>query len=196
MGRVTERLVGIEQDQCPIWRRKELSFRLFYINQRGAKRMKKIGFSEEKYLEVQSEKILERINMYDKLYLEFGGKIFNDMHGSRVLPGFDPNMKITLMQRLGDKIEIVLTINSKDIEQNRIQSDSGLNYADHLLKMIENLRGHDLYVSGVVITQFEDKTNTLKLERKLKKLDLGVYRHFFIQEYPNNVAFIMSDEGL
>ena len=157
--------------------------------------MYKIGFSGEKYLEIQSEKIMERVDQYDKLYLEFGGKIFDDMHGSRVLPGFDPNMKIGLLQKMADKVEIVLAINSTDIEQGRIQSDSDLNYADHLIRMIERLKSHGLYVSSVVVTQFLEKPSTLKFQRRLNNLGVEVYKHYVIQDYPTNVNLIMSDEG-
>lgn len=158
--------------------------------------MYKQGFSPEKYLEIQSQHLLDRISKYDKLYLELGGKIFNDLHGSRVLPGFDPNMKISLMQKLGEKLEIILTINAKDIEQNRIQNDSGLNYAEHLIQMITKLRGFKLLVSSVVITQFKENASTRKLETRLERLKMGVYRHYHIEGYPSNVNFIMSDEGL
>ena len=157
--------------------------------------MYKIGFSGEKYLEIQSEKIMERVNQYDKLYLEFGGKIFNDMHGSRVIPGFDPNMKISLMQKLGDKVEIVLAINATDIEQGRIQSDSNLNYGEHLMGMINKLKSFNLYVSSVVITQFVEKPSTIKFMNQLNLMGVAVYKHYIIDEYPTNINLIMSDDG-
>lgn len=157
--------------------------------------MYKIGFDKEKYLKIQSFKILERINKFDKLYLEFGGKIFGDLHGSRVLPGFEPDMKINLLKTLSDKVEIIFVINATDIEQNRIQGDYGVNYADHLLHLISKLKKNNLYVSSVVITQFSDQKPVLRLKRRLSKLGLVVYIHYIIPDYPTNINLIVSEDG-
>lgn len=154
-----------------------------------------IGFDKEKYLEIQSKKIIERVNKFEKLYLEFGGKIFDDMHGSRVLPGFEPNMKINLLQTLADKTEIILVINSSDIEQNRMQSDYGISYDEHLLNLIDKLKNNDLYVSSVVITQYRGQNLVTRLRRRLAKLELDVYTHYIIPDYPTNLKLIMSEDG-
>ncbi|MCL1934824.1 MAG: DUF1846 domain-containing protein [Defluviitaleaceae bacterium] len=157
--------------------------------------MQKIGFDKDKYLKIQSEKILERVGSFDKLYLELGGKIFEDMHGARVLPGFEPDMKIKLLQELRKKIEIVFAINAADIQQNRIQSDRGTNYAEHLIHLIKTLKQKDLYVSSVVITHYSEQKPVLQLKRQLSKLGLNVYNHYVIPEYPTNIELIMSDSG-
>ena len=157
--------------------------------------MYKIGFDKEKYLEIQSEKILERVNNFSKLYLEFGGKIFEDMHGSRVLPGFEPDMKISLLKRLSDKMEIVFVISAVDIEQNRIQGDHGVNYAEHLLYLITELKKNGLYVSSVVITHYSELAAVHRLKWRLNKLGLAVYAHYIIPNYPSNLDLIMSEEG-
>ena len=158
--------------------------------------MKNIGFDKEKYLEIQSKHILERISQFEnKLYLEFGGKIFADLHGSRVLPGFEPDIKINLLQKLKDKTEIVLAINAEDIELNRIEGDFGLSYSENLTHFINKLRTNDLYVSSVVITRFSGQGAAIKFKSKLEKLGVKVYIHYFIKDYPTNVNHIMSDEG-
>ena len=157
--------------------------------------MYKIGFSGEKYLKVQSKKISERIEQYEKLYLEFGGKLFDDMHGSRVLPGFDPNMQISLLQKMSDKVEIILTISSEDIDTNRIQGDSNLKYADHLVHMVSKLRGYGLYVSSVVIIKFVPSKAIDAFRKKVEPLGIEIYTHYTIDGYPTNIELTISDEG-
>ena len=154
-----------------------------------------VGFDKEKYLTIQSEKIIQRINAFDKLYLELGGKIFADMHGSRVLPGFDPDIKIDLLKKLSDKTEIVFAINTQDIIQNRIQGDKGVNYSQHLLDMIESLRAHGLYVSSVVITQYTDHPLINQLRHQLERLAIAIYQHYTIADYPTNLGLIVSEQG-
>ena len=158
--------------------------------------MKEIGFDKEKYLEIQSKNILDRINQFEnKLYLEFGGKIFSDLHGSRVLPGFEPDIKISLLQKLKEKTEVVLAINAEDIELNRIEGDFGLSYSENLIQFINKLRTNDLYISSVVITRFAGQGAAIRFKNRLEKLGLKVYIHYFIKNYPTNTAYIMSDEG-
>ncbi|MCL1996008.1 MAG: DUF1846 domain-containing protein [Defluviitaleaceae bacterium] len=157
--------------------------------------MYRIGFDNEKYVNIQSEKILERVNNFDKLYLEFGGKIFEDMHGSRVLPGFEPDIKIDLLKRLADKTEIVFAINAIDIVQNRMQGDHGTNYADHLLYLITRLQANNLFVSSVAITHYSELIAIQQLKRRLHKLGIAVYTHYVIPDYPYNLNLIMSEDG-
>ena len=117
--------------------------------------MNKIGFDNDKYLKLQSEKIKERIAQFGgKLYLEFGGKLFDDHHASRVLPGFKPDSKINMLSQLKDDAEIVIVINSQDIEKNKVRSDLGITYDVDVLRLIDAFRGYGLYVGSVVLTQF------------------------------------------
>ena len=157
--------------------------------------MYQLGFDKEKYLSIQSEKILERIARFDKLYLELGGKIFGDMHGSRVLPGFDPDIKIELLQKLADKTEIIFTINTQDIIQNRIQGDKGVNYSQHLLDLIDSLRAQGLYVSSVVLTQYANHPLVSQLRHQLERFEIAIYQHYTIADYPTNLPLIVSDDG-
>ena len=157
--------------------------------------MYKIGFDRDKYLIIQSKKIINRINSFDKLYLEFGGKIFGDMHGSRVLPGFEPDMKINLLKSLKDKTEIVFVINSTDIEKNRVQGDYGVNYVDNLVYLIEQLQKNEIYVSSIVITNYANQKLVSKVRLRLTKIGLNVYTHYVIEDYPTNIDLIISEEG-
>ncbi|MCL1924193.1 MAG: DUF1846 family protein, partial [Defluviitaleaceae bacterium] len=158
--------------------------------------MYKIGFDKDKYLEVQSSHILERVKQFEnKLYLEFGGKIFSDLHASRVLPGFEPDIKISLLKKLGNKVEVVLAINAEDIDQNRIEGDYGLSYSENLIQFINKLRTNELYISSVVITRFAGQNSSLRFRVRLEKLGLKVYMHHFIKDYPTNISHIMSEDG-
>lgn len=157
--------------------------------------MYKVGFDKIKYLEKQSEKIIERINSFDKLYLELGGKIFGDTHGSRVLPGFDPDIKLDLLKELRDKTEIIFAINAVDITQNRIQGDGGVSYSVYLLDLIKKLKAQDIYVSSVAITHYSDQKPVQQLKRQLSKLGTTVYNHYTISDYPANIDLIMSNDG-
>lgn len=157
---------------------------------------KKMGFDNEIYLKKQTENILKRIKMFDnKLYLEFGGKLFDDLHASRVLPGFDPNIKTKLLLKLKDKAEIVFCISSNDIERNRIRADLGLSYDDEVLRLIDNLRSLGLYVSAIVLTLYKGQPSATKFANKLERRGERVYFHHYTKGYPNDVETIVSDEG-
>ena len=157
---------------------------------------KNICFDNELYLKLQSENINKRIKKFNnKLYLEFGGKIFDDLHASRVLPGFDPNIKIKLLQKMKNKTEIVFCVSANDIEKNKIRADLGLNYADEVLRLVDNLRTLGLYVSAFVITLFKGQTSAMKFQQKLEQRGEKVYIHRYTKGYPNDVETIVSEEG-
>ena len=156
----------------------------------------KIGFDNEKYLKMQSSHIRERIAQFGgKLYLEFGGKLFDDFHASRVLPGFHPDSKITMLMELREQVEIVLVINSDDIEKNKVRGDLGITYDMDLLRLADAFTGEGLYVGSVVLTRFSEQPAAIVYEKKLKALGLRVYRHYPISGYPSNIPHIVSDEG-
>ena len=157
--------------------------------------MKK-GFDSEKYLKVQSEKIEERIKMFDnKLYLEFGGKIFDDYHATRVLPGFKPDAKIKLLQQFKDDLEVIFCINSADIEKSKIRADYGISYELELLRLIENLQKLDININSVVVTMYKEGNNISHLEKILKERNIKMYIHRPTPGYPDDVNLIVSDEG-
>ena len=156
----------------------------------------KIGFDNEKYLSMQSKHIEERIDAFDgKLYLELGGKLFDDFHASRVLPGFLPDSKIKMLLHLKDSAEIVIAINACDIEKNKIRSDLGIPYDQDVLRLIDAFRGMGLFVSSVVMTQYAGQYAADVFKKKLTNLGVKVYLHYPIAGYPNNIPFIVSDEG-
>lgn len=158
--------------------------------------MRKKGFSNEKYTDMQSRRIRERIDQFGgKLYLEFGGKLFDDYHASRVLPGFKPDAKITMLKELADKTEIVIAIKAGDIEKNKVRGDIGITYDMDLLRLIDAFTSYGLYVGSVVLTQFAEQPSAVAYEKKLKALGLKVFRHYIIPGYPSNIPFIVSDEG-
>ena len=158
--------------------------------------MGKIGFDNEKYLTMQSERIKERIATFGgKLYLEFGGKLFDDYHASRVLPGFKPDSKINMLAQLKDEAEIVIVINAADIEKNKVRSDLGITYDLDVLRLIDAFRGYGLYVGSVCLTRFAGQPSAVAYQRKLESLGMKVYRHYSIPGYPSNIPFIVSDEG-
>lgn len=158
--------------------------------------MNKTGFDNDLYLRKQSEHILERIGHFGgKLYLEFGGKLFDDYHASRVLPGFQPDSKIRMLMKLKDRTEIVIVINSNDIEKNKIRGDIGITYDMDLLRLIDAFRARGLLVGSVVLTQFSGQPSAVAYEKKLQSLGLKTYRHYFIEGYPSNIPLIVSDEG-
>ncbi len=160
------------------------------------RRMSRQGFDNEKYLKMQSEHIRERIgNFGGRLYLEFGGKLFDDYHASRVLPGFAPDSKIRMLYELRDTAEIVIVINSADIEKNKVRGDLGITYDMDVLRLIDAFRGYGLYVGSVVMTQFAGQASAEKYQKKLEGLGIKVYRHYIIPGYPANIPFIVSDEG-
>ncbi|MFC1581965.1 DUF1846 domain-containing protein [Planctomycetota bacterium] len=158
--------------------------------------MTRIGFDNEEYLRQQSEAILERVEKFDnKLYLEFGGKIIFDYHAARVLPGFDPNVKIRLLQKLKDQAEIILCIYAGDIERRKVRADFGITYDVDALKLIDDLREREIEVRAVVITRFDDQPAATLFKNKLERRGVTVYTHRATRGYPLDVALIVSDEG-
>ena len=158
--------------------------------------MKKIGFDNEKYLKLQSEHIRQRIAKFDnKLYLEFGGKLFDDFHAARVLPGFAPDSKIKMLMELSDQAEIVIVISAGDIEKNKIRGDLGITYDLDVLRLIDAFRESGLFVGSVVITQYAGQSVVDTFKKKLESLNIKVYIHYSIAGYPSNVPLIVSDEG-
>ena len=158
--------------------------------------MRKIGFDNAKYTLLQSEKILERIAQFgDKLYLEFGGKLFDDYHASRVLPGFQPDSKVNMLCTLKDKAEIILAIHAGDIERNRMRGDLDISYEAEVLRLIDAFRSKGLYVSGVAITRYKGQLAADAFAERLERLGVPVYRHYPIPGYPTNLELIVSDEG-
>ncbi len=158
--------------------------------------MTRVGFDNEKYLKMQSEHIMSRIAKFDnKLYLEFGGKLFDDYHASRVLPGFAPDSKIKLLEQLKDDAEMIIVINASDIEKNKVRGDLGITYDADVLRLIDAFRGIGLYVGSVVITQYSGQTSSENFRKKLENLGIKVYCHYSIAGYPANIPLIVSDEG-
>ena len=158
--------------------------------------MYKIGFDNDAYLKMQSEKIAERIAQFGgKLYLEFGGKLFDDFHAARVLPGFAPDSKIRMLTKMKDKAEIIIAINANDIEKNKVRGDLGITYDMDVLRLIDAFRGYGLYVSSVVLTRFDNQASAVAYQKKLENLGLKVYRHYSIEGYPSNIPLIVSDNG-
>lgn len=158
--------------------------------------MKKTGFDNEKYLKEQSRAIIERIGKFEgKLYLEFGGKLFYDYHAARVLPGYDPNIKIKLLKQLKDKIDIILCIYAGDIEKGRIRGDFGITYDVDALKIIDDLRSNSLEILAVVITRFDNQPQASRFKNKLENRNIKVYLHSATKGYPSDVNTIVSEEG-
>ena len=158
--------------------------------------MEKAGFDNEKYLKMQSEHIRERINRFGgKLYLEFGGKLFDDYHASRVLPGFKPDSKLKMLLELKNQAEIVIVINAQDIENNKIRGDYGITYDADVLRLIDEFRGIGLYVGSIVVSQLAGQPAAETFIQKMKTLGVKVYRHYRIPGYPTNIPLIVSDEG-
>ncbi len=156
----------------------------------------KQGFDNQKYLTMQSEHIKERISHFgDKLYLEFGGKLFDDYHASRVLPGFAPDSKLRMLLQLSDQAEIVIVISAADIEKNKIRADLGITYDADVLRLIQNFKDKGLYVGSVTITQYSGQRSADKFKEKLERLGIKVYRHYIIEGYPSNVKLIVSEDG-
>ncbi len=158
--------------------------------------MKKQAFDNEKYLKMQSEHIRERIDQFGgKLYLEFGGKLFDDYHASRVLPGFAPDSKVNMLLQLKDQAEIVIVINAADIEKSKRRGDLGITYDSDVLRLIDAFRGIGLYVGSVVLTRFANQNSAVSFQTRLENLGVKVYRHYPIPGYPSDVPAIVSDEG-
>ena len=156
----------------------------------------RIGFDNEKYLKIQSEHIRERINQFgDKLYLEFGGKLFDDYHAARVLPGFAPDSKLQMLLQLSDMAEIVIVISASDIEKNKVRGDLGITYDVDVLRLIEEFEKKGLYVGSVVITQFAGQQSAEYFKLRLEKAGRKVYYHYVIPGYPANIPLIVSEDG-
>lgn len=156
----------------------------------------KIGFDNEKYLKMQSAHIRERIDQFDnKLYLEFGGKLFDDFHASRVLPGFKPDSKLRMLKQLSDQSEIIIVISAEDIEKNKVRGDLGITYDSDVLRLMSEYQRNGLYVGSVVITKYGGQASADLFKNRLEKLNIKVYRHYIISGYPSNVPYIVSDEG-
>ena len=156
----------------------------------------KDGFDNEKYLRIQSEHIKERIAKFgNKLYLEFGGKLFDDYHASRVLPGFQPDSKLKMLMQLADMAEIVIVISAVDIEKNKVRGDLGITYDKDVLRLRDEFQNLGLMVGSVVITHFKGQESAKAFKSKLKRMNIKCYYHYMIEGYPNNVSLIDSDEG-
>lgn len=158
--------------------------------------MDKIGFDNDKYLEEQSKSIIERAeSLGNKLYLEFGGKLLYDYHAARILPGFDPNVKIRLLQKIKNKTDIIICIYSRDIERKKMRADFGISYDADAMKLIDDLRSWDLDPRAVVITRYEEQPSAKQFMNKLVRRDINVYTHVNIKGYPTDVDRILSDDG-
>ena len=158
--------------------------------------MVKSGFDNQAYLRTQSQHIRDRIAQFGgKLYLEFGGKLFDDYHASRVLPGFEPDSKLRMLEQLKDKAEIIIVINASDIEKNKVRGDLGITYDSDVLRLIDLFRARGLYVGGVVVTQYRGQPAADAFHARLEGLGLRVYRHYPIEGYPHNIAKIVSEDG-
>ena len=159
--------------------------------------MHRIGFDRDTYIRLQSEHIAQRRAQFGgKLYLEFGGKLVDDMHASRVLPGFTPDNKIVMLKELADEVEIIVAVNAKDFARRKVRADMGTTYDDEVLRQIDELRERGLFVGSVVITQWTDDNKAAhEVKSRFEKLGITVYRHFPIPGYPSNVSRIVSEEG-
>ena len=156
----------------------------------------RLGFDNEKYLEMQSEHIRSRIDQFGgKLYLEFGGKLFDDNHASRVLPGFHPDSKIRMLMQLKDQVEIVVTVSAMDLEKSKVRGDLGITYGTDTLRLIDVFRGFGFQVNSVVLTRFSGQPAAEIFQAQLEGLGLKVYRQYRIPGYPSDVKLIVSDEG-
>ncbi len=158
--------------------------------------MKKIAFDNDKYVQIQAEHILQRIKQFDnKLYLEFGGKLFDDYHASRVLPGFMPDSKIKMLSELKNKSEFVIVANAKDIQSNKIRGDIGISYESEVIRLIKTFKSFGLKTGSVVISRFDNQPNVLSFIIKLTNMGYKVYKHYKIDDYPFNIDRILSDDG-
>lgn len=156
----------------------------------------KIGFDNDKYLEMQSQHIRDRIAKFgDKLYLEFGGKLYDDYHASRVLPGFKPDSKLQMLMQLKDEAEIIIVINADDIEKNKVRGDLGITYDLDVLRLIDVFRSRGLYLKSVVLTRYAEQPTAIKFEQRLTENGVNVYHHYSIPNYPSDVDLIVSDNG-
>ena len=158
--------------------------------------MKKVGFDNEKYLQLQTTKILQRVEQFGgKLYMEFGGKLFDDYHASRVLPGFQPDSKMRMLLQLKDQAEVVIAISADDIEKNKRRGDLGITYDVDVMRLIDTFRDFGLYVGSVVLTMFCGQHAAEAFQHKLEAMGVKVYRHYAIDDYPSNIPLIVSEDG-
>ncbi len=158
--------------------------------------MAKIGYDNEKYLQTQSAHIRERLASFGgKLYLEFGGKLYDDNHAARVLPGFQPDSKLRMLLQLKDQVEMVIAINAADIEKNKVRGDLGITYDRDVIRLIGIFRDFGLYVSSVVLTRYNDQPGARAFQSRLESLGVKVYHHYAIPGYPSDTAYIVSDDG-
>ena len=156
----------------------------------------KYGFDTEKYIKIQSEHIRERIAKFgDKLYMEFGGKLFDDFHASRILPGFEPDVKLKMLEKLKDELEIIIVISAVDIEKNKVRADLGITYDEDVLRLRDEFTNRGFCVSSVVITHYNGQSSADYYRQRLEREGIRVYYHHTIEGYPQNVALIDSDEG-
>ena len=153
------------------------------------------AFDNDKYIKLQSEKIEERISHFDKLYMEFGGKLFDDSHASRVLPGFLPDSKLRMLYNLKDVCEIIITINANDIENNKIRGDNETSYDAETIRLKEAFEDYGFLVNGIIITQFDNQPKAVKYQKYLDNLGIASYKTYDIQGYPNNIDHIISKDG-
>ena len=157
--------------------------------------MGKIGFDSEKYLAEQTRYILERVHMYNKLYIEFGGKLMNDLHAKRVLPGYEENVKMRLLQKLRDQAELIICVYAGDIERNKLRGDYGITYGAEVFRLIDNLNQYGLLINSVVITRYEGQPAAKLFMTQLERRGIRTYAHHSTQGYPTDVDLIVSDEG-
>ena len=155
-----------------------------------------LAFDNKKYLQLQSKEILDRVKTFDnKLYLEFGGKLFDDFHASRVLPGFLPDSKLAMLLKIKTKVEVIIVINARDIQKNKVRKDLGINYESEVLRLIDAFRASDLYVGSVCINQYQNVPQVIAFNKKLNNLGIKTYLHYEIENYPHNTEHIISEEG-
>ena len=157
--------------------------------------MHKIGFDNNKYIKLQSQNIRRRVSKFNKLYIEFGGKLFDDYHASRVLPGFEPDSKVKMLLRLKEKVEMMLVINANQMEKNKIRYDLGITYSQDLMRLIDAFNVAGLYVGSVIITQFNKQEAAIALRKTLEKTGIKVAYHYAIDNYPNDIETILSKNG-
>lgn len=157
--------------------------------------MRKTGFDNDKYIKLQSEKIIKRISRFNKLYLEFGGKLFDDFHASRVIPGFEPDSKIKMLLHMKEKVEMMLVINAEHIQKNKVRGDLGITYIQDLFRLIDAFKEAGLYVGSVIITHYNKQQEAQKLKRKLERNNIKVAYHYAIANYPNDINLILSKDG-
>ena len=155
----------------------------------------RIGFDSEKYLALQSEHIKERISHFGKLYLEFGGKLFDDYHASRVLPGFAPDNKLKMLEQLKDRAEIVIAISADAIEENKIRGDLGITYDAEALRIKQQMESRGFYVSSIVLTRYTGQPAAVRFRERLQSMGIRCYLHYIIDGYPNDIATVISERG-